>query len=368
MDASKRIWVLVVLALGCASGDQSSDGRSVKREPAGSRAEPAASPSGGGSADFGNTDAGPVETPTRPMVDDGLDNMTCARADVFAERIRPRIVFLIDASSSMSEDLGGVSRWDALRDALLADDGLIPMLQDLVKFGLITYEGPRYTTCPAYRYASPAPGNLELMTAAFPDAPPAESSTPTGAAMDWAIDNAFLDQVPDPDASWEPQFMIFATDGEPNGCAQGSTDEPPLDFDGVLAAAHKAAGRGIEIFVISLAEATGEFASHLQQVATIGGTDQVYAPQNKAELVTELQAIVGAALSCQVELTAGEVIEGRECLGEVLLNSEPLECDGEDGFELVDSKHLLLKGTACETFKLDPTAYLTATFPCESLL
>ena len=366
-------WLMLLgsLALGCSNGDQSSGARSAKPSPGTSSGSSSANPkpgqTGSAGSDFGNSSTPPVDAPQTP-VNSGLDEKTCARADVQVERIRPRIVFLVDASSSMSEDLGGVTRWDALREALLADDGLVPSLQELVKFGLITYEGPRYTTCPAYRYAAPAPSNVDLVAAAFPDAPPEESSTPTGAAMDWAIDNAFLDQVPSPDSTWEAQFMIFATDGEPNGCAQGSTTEPARDFDSVIAAAHKAAGRGIDVFVISLADAAGEFADHLQQVATIGGTDKVYSPQNKAELVSELQTIIGATISCQVELSAGRIIAGRECSGEVLLNFDPLECNGDDGFELVDSTHILLKGKACDDFKFTPSATLSASFPCESLL
>jgi hypothetical protein len=184
--------------------------------------------------------------------------------------------------------------------------------------------------------------------------------------MDWAIDNAFLDQVPGPDTTWEDQFMIFATDGEPNGCSV-SGEEPPLDFDSVLAAVHKAAARSIKVFVISLAAPTGQFADHLEQVAMIGGTDKVYTPQNKADLVSELETIVGAAVSCQVQLTSGAIVQGQECVGDVKLDAKPLECNGEDGFKLIDSTHILLQGKACADFKLDPSASLTATFPCEAV-
>jgi hypothetical protein len=221
--------------------------------------------------------------------------------------------------------------------------------------------------CPSYRYAAPAPRNLTYLDAAFPPAPPEESSTPTGASMDWAIDNAFLDQVPSADTQWEPQFMIFATDGEPNGCAQGSQDEPSRDFDSVLAAAHKAKGRGIEIFVISLAEADGEFAEHLAEVAEIGGTDEVYSPTTKAALVSELQEIIGEAVTCQLDVSAGRIQQHLACKGEVLLNGEPLECEGDDGWELVDDKHILLKGKACDDYKLSTTAVLSASFPCEAV-
>lgn len=355
--------LLLIAALGCA-GDKVAERDSSPTKPASSKPKKDSSGNAGASSDFGNTD---TQTMEPPKIQPGLDNHTCARADVFVERIRPRVVFLVDASSSMSEDLGGTTRWDALRGALLGKSGLIPTLQDLVKFGLITYQGPRYTTCPSYRYAAPAPGNLELITSAFPDAPPTDSSTPTGVSMDWAIDNAFLDQKAGPDVQLEAQFMVFATDGEPNGCFNGST-APPLDYDGVIAAVHKAASRQIKIFVISLAEPTGEFADHLAQVAKIGGTDKVYTPQNKGDLVSELQSIIGATISCQVDITAGRIMEGKECKGEVLLNGDALECNGKDGFKLVDSTHLLLQGKACDDYKLTPTAMLTATFPCEALL
>lgn len=373
MTGTRATTFVLCMALAGGLGCGSSDPTESQDRSSGAQSS-ATSPSGTGTTsgstsgtDFGNSSADPGSNVTTVTPTAGLDEDTCARADVVVERIKPRIVFLVDASSSMGEDFGGVSRWDALREALLASDGLVTTLQEIVKFGLVAFEGPRYTTCPAYRYAAPAAGNFELVDAAFPGAPPTESSTPTGAAMDWAIDNAFLDQVPSPDVRWEPQYLILATDGEPNGCAQGSADNPPRDFDSVLAAATKAATRGIEVFVISLAEPTGEFATHLAEVASIGMTDTVFSPQSKADLVSELETIIGSAVSCQVELTAGRVREGTECKGEVTLDGEPLECNGADGWELADESHLLLKGTACDAYKLAPAAVVNATFPCEAL-
>lgn len=370
MDKATHAWswllVLTGIGIGCAGGGDKIGDRNEPQKPSTSHTTTVSNndSKGGAGGGFGNTS---TKTTEPPMIMPGLSNHVCARADIYVERIRPRVVFLVDASSSMSEDLGGTTRWDALRGALLSKSGLIPTLQDLVKFGLVTYQGPRYTTCPAYRYAAPAPGNLELITSAFPDAPPTDSSTPTGIAMDWAIDNAFLDQKPDPDVQLEAQFMVFATDGEPNGCFNGSA-APALDYDSVIAAVHKAASRGIKVFVISLAEPTGEFADHLKMVAKIGGTDKVYTPQNKGDLVSELETIIGATISCQVELSAGRIVKGKECLGDVELNGDALECDGKDGFELVDQTHLLLKGKACDDYKLTPSAMLTATFPCEAIL
>jgi Mg-chelatase subunit ChlD len=353
---------------GSESGDRSSAFNTPMNTDMGAAGtEPAQNPV----SDFGNTmktvDLDPVI-----MVQPGLDEDTCARADVFVDRIRPRIVFLVDASASMGEDFGGVSRWDALRDALLADDGLVKDLEELAKFGLVTYEGPRFITCPSYRFAAPAPVNYQYVDSAFPMQPPPEgtSATPTGEAMNWAIDHAFLDQTASPDGDWETQFMIFATDGEPNGCAAGATDEPPRDFESVLAAANKAASRGIKIYVISLAEATGEFADHLAEVAAIGQTDTVYSPQNKEDLISELKDIVGATVSCDIALTAGRVKLGAECKGELTMNGQELECgpDAADGWELLNETTIQLKGSSCDTFRLTPSTEIRASFPCEALL
>ena len=383
MNMQRNVSIVLVVALtliaACGKSDSGSgsdgsgDRSSAFNSPSGaSGAGAAGTGAAPGTPDFGNTmktvDLDPVV-----MKQPGLDDGTCARADVFVDRIRPRIVFLVDASASMGEDFGGVSRWDALREALLAPtDGLVDSLQELAKFGLITYEGPRFIECPTYRFAAPAPVNYQYIEAAFPMQPPAvgTSATPTGEAMNWAIDHAFLDQTASPDGDWETQFMIFATDGEPNGCPTGATDEPARDFDSVLAAANKAASRGIKIYVISLAEATGEFADHLAQVAAIGKTDKVYSPQNKEGLVSELQDIVGATVSCDIALTAGRVKVGAECKGELMMNGQLLECgpDATDGWELLNETTLQLKGQACEDYRLTPSAEIRATFPCEALL
>jgi hypothetical protein len=106
---------------------------------------------------------------------------------------------------------------------------------------------------------------------------------------------------------------------------------------------------------------------HLAEVAEIGGTDEVYSPTTKAALVSELQEIIGEAVTCQLDVSAGRIQQHLACKGEVLLNGEPLECEGDDGWELVDDKHILLKGKACDDYKLSTTAVLSASFPCEAV-
>src|SRR6476620_6481995 len=95
--------LLVIAALGCA-GDKVSERESSPKKPSSSKGKNDSSGSAGASSDFGNT---ATQTMEAPKIQPGLDNHTCARADVYVERIRPRVVFLVDASSSMSEDLGG---------------------------------------------------------------------------------------------------------------------------------------------------------------------------------------------------------------------------------------------------------------------
>jgi len=166
-----------------------------------------------------------------------------------------------------------------------------------------------------------------------------------------------------PAADKTPQFVILCTDGEPNGCNGGGFGGSQTDYQGPIDAVTAAAGKGIKTFVVGIA-VNDQAQAHLNDLATLGNTGSpAFSPATKDELVSKLTEIVGGAVGCQVKLN-GTVIKGQECTGEVLLNGNKLECNGPDGWYLLDENHIELKGKACTDFKSNPESTLTAGFPC----
>lgn len=298
---------------------------------------------------------------------------TCAEAEVHPTRIIPTVDFLIDGSRSMETAYSdNLDRWHALREALLdPTDGVVKQLDGIVDFGLVIYndaEAPQgqTQTCPTLIEVSVASNNAASIEAAFPDSPPG-FNTPTGVALDQLVR-----QLPDTAEvtarGLGPQIVILATDGEPYECTDWVAffdhDElPAIDYASVVAAATTGTSRGVTTYVISVAEATGDYADHLNQVAVAGGSSAAFSPSNRADLVMRIRNIVNTAVSCDVAL-AGQADMEMDCLGTVKLNDVELVCNSDDGWRLIDPSHIRLTGEACNQFQADAEADLIATFPC----
>jgi hypothetical protein len=200
----------------------------------------------------------------------------------------------------------------------------------------------------------------DALAAAYPATPPGHN-TPTALAL-----AQVLQGLPAAAAASGPQHVVLATDGRPYQCFDSVTLEPPaVDYAAVVTVAQQAAAAGVTVHVLSLAPADGEFAVHLDQVALAGGTTAALLPADGAELVAQLEGVVAAAISCEVQLD-GRVTAGVRCGGSVVLSGDPLACEGSDGYRIVGEDRLELLGSACERFKLDPDATLAVTFPCEA--
>ncbi len=320
-----------------------------------------------GSAGMGGAGYGGVTgSDGMPLVDAAIDGyVMCADAEVHPVRTVPTVVFLVDGSSSMSTAYSdNLDRWHALREALLdPTDGIVRRLDGIVKFGLTIYnDSYDLPTCPNVSEVVVGTGNVAAIESTFPDTPPG-FSTPTGAALDRLVRSL-------PDAAMAsaqglgPQLAILATDGRPYACVDDLTLDPPVvDEASVVAAATLGQSRGVSTYVISLAEATGSDADHLNAVAVAGGTQQAYAPIDRAALIARIEAIVSASVPCTVTLD-GTIEDGVECMGHVTLNGNELPCNGDDGWRVTDPHHIELLGTACETFQTTADATLLATFPC----
>lgn len=221
---------------------------------------------------------------------------------------------------------------------------------------------PNNSACPNLPVAVDAELDAHATLAAmFPDQPPG-ANTPTGPAL-----SALVDALPDASArraqGLGPDAIVLSTDGQPFTCIDPDTLERSLDYASVISATEAAAQKGIAVYVVSLASASGDFATHLDDVAMAGGTGQAYLPTDPAALTSRLRTIATEQISCELRLD-GKVDPGKECDGEVLLGGMPLDCNAADGWKLVDEAHIELTGSACAAFKQDPKASLTASFPC----
>ncbi|HET8933605.1 MAG TPA: VWA domain-containing protein [Polyangiales bacterium] len=318
---------------------------------------------------------------------------SCASTTITAGRKQPIVTLVIDGSGSMCAPFGDSTRWTALRSALLDADGIVPRLQGVVSFGMTMYDGPLEfggilgglggfgmaggggqnpqcalmgaqnsmgKSCPNLISVPVALNNAMAITTMYPTME-LGGSTPTHKALKVVVDH-LLEQTASPDSVMNPQYIILATDGEPNElCATPSGQDPRAE---VIAEVTRAADENIKTFVISLADNDAALMSHLVDVAAAGKTNNPpFSPMNKQDLVATLGQIIGGAVGCEVFLN-GKVMAGQECGGSVNVNGTFLKCGDPNGWALKDQSTLILQGNACTTFLNNPFSMLNADFPC----
>jgi hypothetical protein len=305
----------------------------------------------------------------------------CVEGSANASRVTPNVILVLDGSCSMSTDYpanGEESasectanqngRWTALRNALIdPQQGVVPKLQHLVNFGLAVYG--TNGTCPipeGHMPVRPALNNLAAITSSMPAVQPG-MYTPTGAALDWVYENMI--QEASPDVQLGPQIVILATDGEPNSCDGGGGGRRGANYRPSVDAVMNGTALGVTTYVISLADATGDFANHLQELANLGnpaagGSAKLYQPSSPAELSADIMTLVGGAIGCDIVLD-GSLMAGAECQGTVTVNGSPVSCNDPNGFEAVDARRIRLVGNSCIAL-MDRNAVVEAKFPCSS--
>ena len=363
---------LCLLVLACAGEVDKEGGRSFA-EPVDSgavRPMPDARP-----ADFGNADD---DASVRLADIDAAprDASVCAKGMAVANPVTPTVWLVIDASSSMNMRFGSITRWTALRGALMNRGGVVQTLQAGVRFGMVIYNGNHDAAelgidCVNLVTVDPKRDNWSTLADAYP-AQEIGGWTPTDRALEEVVT-----RLPDPggakaNADRDPVYAVLATDGAPNDiCAGANVDAGttnPSAFDPLVAqrVVEQVAGgvkRGMKTFVISLAGDDEELAAHLDELASRGATGSpVFEPTTQAQLVETLRDVIGQT-TCSVELN-GTVRAGRECEGTVRLNGAPLVCNDPHGWRMVDERTVQLEGAGCDTF-LGMASEVTAEFPCE---
>jgi hypothetical protein len=300
----------------------------------------------------------------------GSDGNDCPSVTVSPMPRIPTVQLLIDQSGSMDSGFGGTSRWNAVKQALVAGNGVITTLQDQVVFGasLYTYKQGTDATCPRItktptRMLNNGSAISSLLNSAGPDA-----DTPTGESIRKVIED--FAQNP-PGASSVP-VILLATDGEPDRCADPNANDE-LSRQMSVDAAAAAYTAGIRTIVLSVGNDVGD--DHLQKVANAGagmdpatGTAPFYKANNPGELSAALSSIITGILSCELDLS-GEVDTSRAGEGIVSLSNNGGACGaagnlsyGTD-WELVDANTIRVLGGACDALKTG-TCTLQATFAC----
>jgi len=236
------------------------------------------------------------------------------------------VAFVIDGSGSMCEPFGTGTRWQELRNALLdKTQGLIYRVQDRASFGLFLYDGSidfelsasaasgppatcnspntgrrlRGTECLQLIEVQPKINNAPAIDQMYPTTE-LGGSTPTDKAMNRVVDQLLTLKA----GSADPQYIILATDGQPNDiCIGGAGGDGLAQQQGVIAAVDRAASMGITTFVISLASDPA-LQMHLDEVARHGDkanpAARTFSPTSTNDLVTTLTNLLGQAIGCPI--------------------------------------------------------------------
>lgn len=294
------------------------------------------------------------------------DAMPCPRVNFAAEPVMPSVLLLIDSSDSMRWDFGGVSRWDAVRTALIHPvNGIVTQLQSKVLFGSMIYTAPG-GTCPILRTRPRVLNNAAAISEHLQTDPPTYSWTPTRASINAAV--ASFAATPAPEGS--PPYIVLATDGFPSGCNDAGTNEKAQ----TVLATQAAYAAGIHLIPLSVGYDIDN--EHLQEVANAGagvvpGMGVPNAPlfrgNNPAELKAAFDSIINGVVTCDLTISS-EVTQDDAAGAYVLLNGRQIiynadwilyDADG-DG----KSNVIRLQGTACTELKNSAQATVNGTFPC----
>ena len=305
------------------------------------------------------------------LLDGGVvDSGGCDPTNVTPARIRPNVMFIVDASGSMQWSLaandtfpgpGEKSRWEAEHDAI---SQVVGDNADIANFGLMTY------TLSSELIATEVNTEFNLMD--IQDDHPNYSrshtpvgGTPTGAAID------YMTQRLDP---MSPMPIVPPGDGSTIYLL--TTDGQPADESAAVSAVQAAFADTYKTFVLKIGPTTSAITSHFNRMANAGvGMPPDTIPAAKfwtADTVGELEArfaeIVAAQIPCDVVLNK-EVNDGADiCDGTVTLNGDVLTCGTDYGLKAGTNNVLELRGTnvgeACHTWKNDANATLEAVFQC----
>ena len=289
----------------------------------------------------------------------------CADQNVTFDVQTPTVVLLIDQSGSMTASFGNVSRWEAVRDALVDPvDGVVAQLESQVRFGLTLYtsfNGFDGGTCPVLTEVPPALDNYQAIADTFNMNQP-EDETPTGESIAAVTQALLADPWPD------EKIIVLAADGEADTCA---LPNPQNGQPEAIAAAQDAFNQGIKTFIIGVGNQVSQ--QHLQDMANagqgVGPNDPdapFYQPQDKAALVQAFEDIINGVRSCVLTLN-GMIVQGMEESCTVTVNGMDVPYDDPNGWKVNNPSEIELVGQACEAIQ-QGTVEVDVVCTCDAII
>jgi len=269
----------------------------------------------------------------------------------------PSIGLVLDQSGSMfSNNLGTVTRYKAMRDALVGTTGVVSQLEAKAYFG-----STLYTCANGAAALTRVPRALNNATAIRTsiDSKTGGDNTPTDVAISDMV--AQFGAAPPPAGS--PPVIVLATDGLPNSCASGTGTET-LSVN----AAKSSYAAGIPLYVLAI----NQSSTHFQDLANAGQGWQTgqpnipyYLANNAQDLKTAFDTIIKGVISCDLSLT-GQIDPAQAMTGTVIINGQTLVY-GTD-WTLVGNNTIRILGAACTSLKTANNPMVAAQFPCGSVI
>nr|HEX4318744.1 vWA domain-containing protein [Kofleriaceae bacterium] len=291
----------------------------------------------------------------------GSIDANCPNVDFTATPVTPSIDLVIDRSGSMDGTDISPTRYKAIQNGLVGASGVVATEQANVYFGAIMFAGDQTPCLNLNGFTTPrALNNASAITTLLANNPPNNGNTPT----DQAILAAIADFAANPPPSGSPPIILLTTDGEPNSCTDGNTNDGPS-----IAAATAANAAGVRLFILGLASLN---TNYLQEMANAGVGEPAgmnapfFTADNPTQLQQSLQTIINGVLSCDLTLS-GQVDPTTAMNGTVTLNGTTLSY-GTDWTVLADGKTLEIEGGACTTLKDATNPTVTASFPCGTVI
>lgn len=278
----------------------------------------------------------------------------------------PSIGLVLDQSGSMfTNNLGGVTRYQAMRTALTGATGVVTQLQAKAYFGHNQYtcsdNGGNSTL--ALKTTTRALNNAAAIDGILAQGNQNNSfNTPTHGAI-----NAMAAEfAANPPPAGSPPVIVLATDGLPNSCGTGPGANGGESQ--TVAAAAAAYAAGIPVYVLAI----NQNSNHFQQVANAGQGHQAGQPNvtyypvtSAAQLQAAFQTIIDGVISCDLSLTSS-IDDTQAMSGIVTVNGVQLMY-GSDWI-LVNGNVIRLVGAACDNLKNTANPMVSATFPCGSVI